>query len=159
MQLWGGLLLCSLLFLAWDLKLSDLWEDWNLTRRQAARQQGRKFTPQENLDDIVTYMMKSLTGQMPQQQQQQQGHEQQQLLAASQLQQQEGSVDPQKQQSAILHSIQAPADTSAAMKHSEMQHTSDSDATGALNSRRPADGQQQQLDALNPPNKRDVSRK
>lgn len=61
-QFWGGLLLCSLLFLAWDLKLSDLWEDWCLMRRQAARQKGRRFTAQENLDDVVTYMMKSLSG-------------------------------------------------------------------------------------------------
>jgi hypothetical protein len=74
-QLWAGLLLCSLLFLAWDLKLSDWWEDWCLERRKAARLQGRKFTAQENLDDIVTYVMKSVTGnleQPPQQQQQQQ---------------------------------------------------------------------------------------
>lgn len=73
-QLWGGLLLCSLLFLAWDLKLGDLWEDWCLRRRQAARAQGRQFTPQENLDDVVTYMMKRLVGQgvsLPRPQQQQ----------------------------------------------------------------------------------------
>lgn len=31
-------------------------------RRQAARQKGRRFTAQENLDDVVTYMMKSLSG-------------------------------------------------------------------------------------------------
>lgn len=79
-QLWGGLLLCSLLFLAWDLKLGDLWEDWCLRRRQAARAQGRQFTPQENLDDVVTYMMKRLVGQgvsLPRPLQQQQTQQQQ----------------------------------------------------------------------------------
>jgi hypothetical protein len=78
-----------LLFVAWDLKLADLWEDWCLSRRQAARLQGKTFTAQENLDDVVTYMMKSLSGQSPQQQQQ----VQQQWLQAN------GSASSQQQPS------------------------------------------------------------
>jgi hypothetical protein len=66
-----------------------LWEDWCLTRRQAARQQGRKFTPQENLDDIVTYMMKSISGQGQLQQQQLSAEQRQQLLALAQQQQEQ----------------------------------------------------------------------
>jgi hypothetical protein len=57
---WGGLLLCSLLLLAWDLKLADAWEDWCLARRQAARARGQKFSVQENLDDMVSLMMNGL---------------------------------------------------------------------------------------------------
>lgn len=105
-QMWGGLLLCSVLFLAWDLKLSDLWEDWCLTRRQAARQQGRKFTAQENLDDMVTYMMKGLTGQLPVQQQPREKsplpEAQQQLLQA------EAQSGPQLGPAVIASSQQVP---------------------------------------------------
>lgn len=54
---WSGLLLCSFLLLAWDLKLADAWEDWCLARRQAARARGKKFTVQENVDDMVTLFM------------------------------------------------------------------------------------------------------
>jgi hypothetical protein len=57
---WGGLLLCSLLLLAWDLKLADAWEDWCLARRQAARARGKKFSVQENLDDMVSLIMNGL---------------------------------------------------------------------------------------------------
>jgi hypothetical protein len=107
-QLWGGLLLCSLLFLAWDLKLSDLWEDWCLTRRQAARQQGRRFTPQENLDDIVTYMMKSISGQAQLQQQLMSAEERQQLVALAQQQQQQQQEEWEQQ---LVGSPQQEANT------------------------------------------------
>uniref|UniRef100_A0A383VFU6 Thioredoxin domain-containing protein n=1 Tax=Tetradesmus obliquus TaxID=3088 RepID=A0A383VFU6_TETOB len=105
---WGGLLLCSLLLLAWDLKLADAWEDWCLARRQAARARGKKFSAQENLDDMVSLMMNGLqqrvTGmtaaaagddsggvaaqqqqqQQQQQQEQQQEQQQGQTIAAAQ---------------------------------------------------------------------------
>jgi hypothetical protein len=114
---WGGLLLCSLLLLAWDLKLADAWEDWCLARRQAARARGKKFSVQENLDDMVSLMMNGLqqrvTGmaaaaavdgdgaggaaQQQQQQQQQQQRDPQQQRQAQQEQREaaamEGSTD------------------------------------------------------------------
>eukprot|EP00775_Hariotina_reticulata_P012097 gene12097-12236_t len=37
MTLWGVMLLASLAFLAWDLRLADAWDDWCLAKRQAAR--------------------------------------------------------------------------------------------------------------------------
>lgn len=81
LTLWGGMLLCSLLFLAWDLKLSDVWEDWNLLRRQEERARGKRFTFQENLDDFTTILMAGiankrrpdLLGEQQQQQQSLQG--------------------------------------------------------------------------------------
>jgi hypothetical protein len=66
------MLLASLAFLAWDMKLGDAWEDWCLARRQAARVRGKAFSAQENLDDMVTLMMQALNGGLKQQQQQQQ---------------------------------------------------------------------------------------
>jgi hypothetical protein len=41
-------------------KLADAWEDWCLARRQAARARGKKFSVQENLDDMVSLMMNGL---------------------------------------------------------------------------------------------------
>lgn len=97
--------------MAWDLKLADLWEDWCLARRQAARLQGKTFTAQENLDDVVTYMMKSLSGQgqgqsLPQQQLQQQGL-QANDSASSQQQPSSGLVGTQQQ---VQLTVGAPDD-------------------------------------------------
>jgi hypothetical protein len=93
MTLWGAILLASLAFLAWDLKLADAWEDWCLTKRQAARIRGKKFTLQENMDDLTTLMLTGL-----QQQFKVVAEHQPQILAAGREQQQQQSEQQHSKQ-------------------------------------------------------------
>lgn len=94
--------------MAWDLKLADLWEDWCLSRRQAARLQGKTFTAQENLDDVVTYMMKSLSGQ---------GQSTQQQQLQQQGLQEDGSASSQQQSPGVVGSQQQVRSTVGAPEH------------------------------------------
>lgn len=65
LALWGGMLLLSLVYLAWDLRLSDAWDEWCLARRQAARARGRRFSMQENTDDLAAMLLGGLQQQRP----------------------------------------------------------------------------------------------
>jgi hypothetical protein len=47
----------SVLGYCWDRWFADQWEGWCLQRRQVARQRGRKFTVQENVEDLMQLLM------------------------------------------------------------------------------------------------------
>ena len=54
---WGVVVVFSVLGYCWDRWLADEWEGWCLERRQVARQRGRKFTVQENFEDLMQVLM------------------------------------------------------------------------------------------------------
>lgn len=54
---WAWVVFLGVVGYVWDTRLASVWDDWCLARRQAARQQGRKFTLQENVDDFVALLL------------------------------------------------------------------------------------------------------
>eukprot|EP00879_Flechtneria_rotunda_P032541 GHRR01035764.1.p1 GENE.GHRR01035764.1~~GHRR01035764.1.p1 ORF type:complete len:252 (+),score=79.10 GHRR01035764.1:360-1115(+) len=109
LALWVGMLLLSLGLLAWDLKIADAWEDWCLARRQAARARGKKFTVQDNMDDMFNLMLSGLQqrirGAVPKQQQDQRQVTPLQLLQNS-VEYQKQQIDLQQQQTGQLSAKQ-----------------------------------------------------